>query len=149
MGGHRIGHGTRAAVTLCAAAALAAPVGAASAAPATDGPGRQGTGQAAVLDCSARPEVRPGAFLLACGDGNSRLVSLQWASWGTRAAVGRGVNQVNDCVPYCAVGTFRSYPVTVRLGSPDDCGHFTRISLTYTGDRPDGAPRTVSYPLPG
>ncbi|MEU9554042.1 hypothetical protein [Streptomyces fumanus] len=149
MGGHRGRHGTRAAVTLCAAAALAAPLGAASAAPATDGPARQGAREPSVLDCAARPEVRPGAFLLACGDANSRLVSLHWARWDARAAVGRGVNQVNDCVPYCAVGTFRSYPVTVRLDSPDDRSHFTRISLTYSGERPAGAPRTVSYPLPG
>ncbi|MEU3694951.1 hypothetical protein AB0E75_04850 [Streptomyces griseoviridis] len=145
----------RAVVTLCAAAALAAPLGAASAAPATEPePQRHRTGGPVLPDCQGRPEVRPGAYLLACGDGNSRLDSLRWSRWDARAAVAQGVNVVNDCVPYCAAGTFRSYPVTVRLEAPaGDRGagepRFTRISVTYTDGRPAGAPRTVSYPLPG
>ncbi|MFK0115410.1 hypothetical protein [Streptomyces sp. NPDC090994] len=149
------GHAMRAAVTLGAAAALAAPLGAASATTPSPEPDRHRTGGPVLADCQGRGEVRPGEYLLACGDGNSRLDSLHWARWDADAAVGRGVNLVNDCDPYCAAGTFRSYPVTVRLEAPVADGkhpgepRYTRISVTYTDGRPDGAPRVVSYPLPG
>ncbi|WP_122619165.1 hypothetical protein [Streptomyces sp. Tu 4128] len=142
----------RAAVTLCAAAALAVPLGTATAAPAA--PARQTT-DPVLVDCAGQPEVRPGTYILACGDGNSRLVSMHWYRWDAEAAAGRGSNAVNDCVPDCATGAFRSYPVTVRLDRPTasagDPGerHFSRITLTYTDGRPDGSPRTVTQPLPG
>ncbi|WP_320777373.1 hypothetical protein [Streptomyces sp. CRN 30] len=149
------GHAMRAAVTLGAAVALAAPLTAASATAPTPGdpdPHRHRGGTTVLADCQGQSEVRPGSHLLACGDGNSRLVSLHWGRWDADTAVGRGVNQVNDCDPYCAAGTFRSYPVTVRLEAPTGGHgsgerHFTRISVTYTDGRPDGSPRTVSYPL--
>ncbi|MEU3731394.1 hypothetical protein AB0E81_18500 [Streptomyces sp. NPDC033538] len=146
----------RAAVTLCAAAALAIPMGTASAAPSAEQPTQppvQRTQDPVLVDCAWQPEVRPGSFLLACGDGNSRLVSLHWLRWDANAAVGRGTNAINDCDPYCAAGTFHSYPVTVRLDQPrtweKDPGerHYTRMTLTYTDGRPDGSPRVVTYPL--
>ncbi|MFH8974447.1 hypothetical protein [Streptomyces sp. NPDC017890] len=149
----------RAAVTLCAAAALAIPLGAVSAAPSADDAAgtrqnqSQQTRDPVLVDCSWQPAVRPETFLLACGDGNSRLVSLHWIRWDGNTAVGRGTNAVNDCVPYCAAGTFHSYPVSVRLDQPraweKDPGeqHYTRMTLTYTDGRPDGSPRVVTYPL--
>ncbi|MGW8063711.1 hypothetical protein ACVV2G_15885 [Streptomyces ziwulingensis] len=142
----------KAAVTLCAAASLAVPLGTASAAPSAEN-ASQRTRDPVLVDCSSRPDVRPEAFVLACGDGNSHLVSLHWSRWDADAAVGRGSNAVNDCVPYCAAGSFRSYPVTVRLDQPRTWGkdpgewHYTRMTLTYTDGRPDGFPRTVTYPL--
>ncbi|MEU9646576.1 hypothetical protein [Streptomyces sp. NPDC048188] len=146
----------RAAVTLCAAAALAVPLSAASAAPSAPSAARtQQTGDPALVDCSGQPQIGPESYVLACGDGNSRLVSLRWYRWDPEAAVGRGTNAVNDCDPYCAAGAFHSYPVTVRLDQPTGGGegggerHFTRITLTYTDGRPDGSPRTVTLPLPG
>ncbi|WP_217168169.1 hypothetical protein [Streptomyces sp. AC512_CC834] len=146
----------RAAVTLCAAAALAVPLGTASAAPSAPAAARtQQTQDPVLTDCAGQPQVRPEAYILACGDGNSRLVSMHWYRWDANAAVGRGTNAVNDCDPYCAAGAFHSYPVTVRLDRPrageQDTGqrHYTRITLTYTDGRPDGAPRTVTYPLAG
>ncbi|GHB46030.1 hypothetical protein GCM10010377_41130 [Streptomyces viridiviolaceus] len=146
-------HPTRTAVTLCAAAALAIPLGTASAAPSAERTGHHHARDPVLVDCFWSPEVRPGAFLLACGDGNSHLVSLNWSRWGSQSAMARGVNVVNDCKPYCAVGTFRSYAVTVRLDQPrtwekdPDRQQFTRMSLTYHDGRPEGYPRTVTYPL--
>ncbi|MDT0615821.1 hypothetical protein [Streptomyces lancefieldiae] len=142
----------RAAVTLCAAAALAVPLSTASAAPPAEHTARQ-TQDPVLVDCSSQPDVRPEAFVLACGDGNSRLSALRWVRWDANSAVGRGTNAINDCVPYCAAGAFHSYPVTVRLDQPraweKDPGeqHFTRITLTFTDGRPDGFPRVVTYPL--
>ncbi|MER6981673.1 hypothetical protein [Streptomyces carpinensis] len=149
-------HTVRAAVTLGAAALLSAGLATASAAPAAQSsatPEHAKPPRPVLVDCFWKPQARPDAFILACGDANSRLASLHWSAWNARSAVARGVNFVNDCKPYCAAGTFHSYPVIVRLDRPEpwkknpQMKHFTRMSLVFTGARPDGAPRVVTYPL--
>ncbi|MGQ4349235.1 hypothetical protein [Streptomyces sp. SAS_275] len=146
----------RTVITLCAAASLAAVMGTASAAPQAPGAVRapQPKQSAPVLvDCLWKPDVRPTNFILACGDGNSRLVSLHWSHWNQSSAEARGVNVVNDCKPYCAAGRFHSYPVVVKLDHPQSWKknphqrHYTQMTLVYTHDRPAGFDRTVSYPL--
>ncbi|WP_327365737.1 hypothetical protein [Streptomyces sp. NBC_01217] len=105
------------------------------------------------VDCFSEPQVRPGDFLLACGDGNNRLIALRWSDWGHTTAVGRGLDAVNDCQPFCAEGTFHSYPVTVRLDRPTswkknpDLQRFTRLQLVYTDGTPSHTPRHVTYRL--
>ncbi|MEU9734595.1 hypothetical protein [Streptomyces sp. NPDC048002] len=147
------------AAALCAVAALATAAGtpssaAGSAQSAPPTRAVQAPGDTPVLvDCLWHPKVRPADFMLACGDGNSRLASLKWSQWGERTARATGVNHVNDCKPYCAAGRFHSYPVTVRLDRPEPwkknprLSHYTRITLTYTEGRPAGYAATVSYPL--
>jgi hypothetical protein len=134
---------------------LSAVMGAASTAPAASPPphAAQRPGHPVLVDCFWHPQVRPADFILACGDGNSRLSSLHWSRWGQDAAVATGVNEVNDCKPYCAAGRFHSYPVVVLLDQPQSwkehprLRHYTRVSLVYTDARPDGSGRVVSYPL--
>jgi hypothetical protein len=60
--------------------------------------------------------------------------SLRWIGWGMRTAVVNGDDWRNNCKPYCAAGTYRGYPVRVRLyrrrhmaGRPV----FTRVAITY------------------
>ncbi|WP_217238566.1 hypothetical protein [Streptomyces sp. AC555_RSS877] len=146
------------AAALCAATAFVAAMGPASASPAA---APASSGRAAVqqvrptvlVDCLSKPQVRPVDFMLACGDGNSRLASLRWARWDAASAEAKGVNRVNDCKPYCAAGTFHSYRVVVRLDEPRSWKkdpqqkHYTRMTLTYTGDRPERLARTVTYTL--
>ncbi|MDR6974061.1 hypothetical protein J2X68_000739 [Streptomyces sp. 3330] len=151
-------HTTRTAVMLCAALGLTAAVGSASAVPAASTPTartaavRQATAPV-LVDCLWHAKVRPGDFILACGDGNSRLVSLHWDSWGAKSARATGVNVVNDCDPYCAAGAFHPYAVVVKLDRPQPwkknprVQHYSRITLTYLGDRPEQFGRVVSYPL--
>ncbi|MEU1307040.1 hypothetical protein ACQEV4_20295 [Streptomyces shenzhenensis] len=106
-----------------------------------------------LVDCFWNSSVRPGDFILACGDGNSRLTELHWSAWGRDSATAQGVNLVNDCKPYCAAGKFHAYPVTVRLDHPErwqrhpELNHYTRISLTYSENRPDGYERVTTLPL--
>ncbi|WP_234432532.1 hypothetical protein [Streptomyces sp. NRRL S-378] len=125
---------TRTGILLSAAAALAAaaiPVSASqpTAAPAPD---------PVVVDCFSKPQTRPEEYLLACGDGNNRLVDLHWTTWGPQTATATGTDMVNDCRPYCAAGRFRPYPVTVTLSHPqpwpDHPGtqRFSTIRLLYT-----------------
>ncbi|MFH8336657.1 hypothetical protein [Streptomyces sp. AM6-12] len=152
------------AVTLAAAALLTAGMTTASASPptttasptATTSPAataRGSRGDRVLVDCFAHRNVRPTDFILACGDGNSRLKGLQWSSWGTGGATGTGTNWVNDCKPYCAAGTFHPYPVVIRLSGDTQWkkhpsfDRFTQLTLTYTGARPEGFQRVMSYPL--
>ena len=145
------------AIALCAAASLGAAMGAAPAVPAasptfTQAAKRQ-TGQPVIIDCLWHPRVRPAQFVLACGDGNSLLHSLHWSRWAPKSAVARGFNEVNDCKPYCAAGTFHSYAVIVRLDHPKPwkrhphLRQYTRMNIVYTGGRPEGFRRVVTYPL--
>ena len=109
-----------------------------------------------VISCLGRPEARPRGFTLACADGNDYLTGLSWTSWTPRLASGYGTQVVNDCLPYCAVGHFHSYPVLVvlwgraaRRGNPGTL-RYTKITLIYTGARPKvlgGYPGTVTETL--
>ncbi|MDQ0994575.1 hypothetical protein [Streptomyces sp. V3I7] len=141
------------AIMFWAAVLFAGGVTTASAARPDSAPAGQPASGPVLVDCFWRSNVRPNDFVLACGDGNSRLAGLHWSQWGPAGATAQGVNVVNDCKPYCAAGTFRSYPVTVRLDRPDtwkkDPGltHFTRMSLTYSGGAPEGYSQVMTYPL--
>ncbi|WP_326586102.1 hypothetical protein [Streptomyces sp. NBC_01294] len=107
----------RTATLLCAAAALvAATVPASAHTRAAPAPVPE---PVVVVDCFSKAQVRPEEYLLACGDGNNRLVELRWDTWGPRTATATGIDMVNDCNPYCAAGRFRPYPVTVTLSSPE------------------------------
>ncbi|MGW3495445.1 hypothetical protein [Streptomyces sp. NPDC001020] len=149
-------HRISTAVTVCAAASLVAGMGSASAAPASPPAppvARQQTGNTVLVDCFWHPQVHPSDFMIACGDGNSRLTSLHWSRWDSNSAVGEGFNVVNDCKPYCAAGTFHSYPVVVRLDHPQpwkthpQLRHYTQMSLVYTNAKPEGFAQVVTYPL--
>ncbi|WP_338674959.1 hypothetical protein V1460_19690 [Streptomyces sp. SCSIO 30461] len=144
-----VNHKLATSLMLCAAATLTAVV------PATASTAAPTTSRLVAVDCFSNPQTRPGDFLLACGDGNNRLVDLKWATWGPDSAVGSGIDMVNDCQPYCAAGRFHSYPVTVRLDRPEtwekhpELKHFTRMQLTYTGDRPAHTQQEMAYALWG
>ncbi|MFF1412452.1 hypothetical protein ACFVX6_22230 [Streptomyces sp. NPDC058289] len=162
--GGRPAHGSRrkvrTATLLCTVAALTAAVLPASAA---SSPHTSGTASSArttdpqdpvvIVDCFSQAQVRPAEYILACGDGNNRLVDLRWDSWGPGSATATGTDMVNDCRPYCAAGRFRAYPVTVTLSHPQawpehpDLRRYTTIRLFYTDTAPDPVPKDVTYKL--
>ena len=94
-----------------------------------------------VYNCT-HAQVRPGSFTLACADGNSVLTHLAWSSWTATAASGTGTQVINDCVPYCAAGKFRSYPARVTFWRSEPVpGHsgqryFSRVTVRYPAARP-------------
>jgi hypothetical protein len=65
--------------------------------------------------------TKPRSIIVACGDGNFQLKSLRWKRWNKPRAKARGRAWINDCVPYCAAGTFHSYPARVVLSRPFYC----------------------------
>ncbi|MFB6615589.1 hypothetical protein ACIGFK_37375 [Streptomyces sp. NPDC085524] len=147
--------GVRTATLLCTAAALAAtvvPASAHTAGPAAPRP-LDPAAPVVVVDCSSQPQIRPEEYILACGDGNNRLVGLRWDSWGAKTATATGVDMVNDCRPYCAAGRFRPYPVSVTLSNPqvwpDHPGvqRYSTIRLLYTDTAPAPVSKDVTYKL--
>ena len=54
-----------------------------------------------IVNCLSMEQVRPPAFVLACGDGNTFLKGMHWPTWQS-AAYGTGTLWANDCVPDCA-----------------------------------------------
>ncbi|MFJ7269041.1 hypothetical protein ACIQV3_20780 [Streptomyces sp. NPDC099050] len=143
----------RTATLLCAVAAMTAAVLPASAAPAREPARDPAPDPVVVVDCFSQAQMRPAEYLLACGDGNNRLVRLRWNTWGPASATATGTDMVNDCRPYCAAGRFRAYPVTVTLGDPQpwpehpDLRRFTTIRLLYTDTAPEPVPKDVTYKL--
>jgi hypothetical protein len=103
---------------------------------------RQYSERTVVINCQGQPQVRPGSFTLACADGNDYLSSLSWTSWTPGLASATGVQHENDCVPYCAAGHFRRYPVDVvfwgSAAAPGGLGsqRYTKVTLLYPGARP-------------
>jgi hypothetical protein len=104
--------------------------------------GSNATGRQVAITCENKAVVRPGTFSLACGDYNDALVRVSWTSWTPRLASGYGTETLNDCVPDCADGKFRNYPVDVVFwGSATVKGHpaehrYTYYTLVYPGPRP-------------
>ena len=94
------------------------------------------------LDCSFKPQVKPGTYVLTCADAGIGLERMRWTSWTQKLASGYGSEWENDCRPNCAAGHLHHYPVLAVLwGSGSVQGHpaerrYTQLTLIYTGARP-------------
>jgi hypothetical protein len=87
------------------------------------------------------PSVKPSTIVLACADFNALLEHLTWSSWTATGATATGVFTYNDCVPYCALGTFHSVPARVQLSYPVETRagkEFATITYSYTNPSPPG-----------
>lgn len=82
---------------------------------------------------------KPSRVLVACGDGNARVVGLRWSVWTSTHAVGSGTWQQNDCQPDCARGRFHDFPVRLDLDHPMR-GQGTVIFGDVTASFPRAAP---------
>jgi hypothetical protein len=114
-----------------------------------------------VIDCMNKPQVWPSSFVLTCADANDALSGLTWTTWTPARATATGTEQVNDCRPNCAEGTFHSYPVQAVLSGAAPVPHhpgerrFTKLTRHYPGARPPHynghkwvpGPRTVTIGL--
>jgi len=60
--------------------------------------------------------------------------------WSSTAAFGTGVEEANDCNPYCAAGTFIPWPVTVSLNGPRTDGLGTQFTRAIIDRQWDGDP---------
>jgi hypothetical protein len=109
------------------------------------------SGRIDVTNCN-RELYKPKAIVTACGDGTDILAKLKWTSWNRSGATGRGIDEVNPCKPDCASGHVKSFAATIKLSKPITCRKqkhkvFDLLTVTYTGKRPRGAPRTAKLSL--
>lgn len=95
-----------------------------------------------VSNCG-KQQTRPADLTIACGDGNDYLKSIAWTFWSGELAKGAGIEEVNDCTPYCAAGRFHSYQVSITLDQVRS-NRFTRLRLHYAGARPAHTPQDVA-----
>lgn len=94
-----------------------------------------------VFDCG-HAQIRPRDFILTCADGNSYLANLSWSTWTTPFPTATGTQMLNNCIPYCADGTFHKYPVDVVFWRREPLPHhpgmqyFSRVTVLYPAARP-------------
>jgi hypothetical protein len=95
-----------------------------------------------VLDCNAKPEVKPGTIILTCADDGIGLKDLHWTRWTSHGAAGYGTFWENLCVPNCADGHIEQMPARVTLrGSAAVKGHrgdrqYTLLTAVFPHKRP-------------
>jgi hypothetical protein len=151
-----------AALALCGLAVIAT-AGCGSAASAASLGKQQTVGTTAVpvvVVCFNKTQIRPGSYLLACGDGSAYLERLNWAAWGPSSAMASGTFIVNNCTPDCAEGRGIAFGVLAVLWNaqpwPGHAGvrYFTELTMIFTGNRSYTAggkayqqPQTVTYPM--
>jgi hypothetical protein len=92
---------------------------------------------------SDKAAYKPEKVIVACGDGNFYVVKLDWSKWTGRAASGNGVGKLNDCMPNCAQGQFRSYKVKLIASKPVTCSNgkreFSRLAFYFRHKHPGTA----------
>lgn len=101
------------------------------------------------LDVSSNFVVRPATMWFGCceqfvigGPGVStaafrsgRLGRIRWKRWSSARSVGVGLLWVDNCVPSCTSGRFRSRPVSIQASRLVN-GRYTRLLLIYrSGNR--------------
>jgi hypothetical protein len=116
------------------------------------------TPQRVLLDCLRKPTVKPGAYIMACADGNAGLQGLHWTAWAAKQASGYGTFYENDCTPSCVAGHFHKYSALIMAwGSGTVAGHpadlrYTELTLIFPGTRPPvfttvNGKQVVTHPL--
>jgi hypothetical protein len=87
-----------------------------------------------------KPVAHPESFVINC-DGSLQVKDLKWSQWSESSATAAGIAEIDNCVPYCAAGRWRSDPVKMTLATPmwDQCMWvFQTIELTFIGPHPRG-----------
>jgi hypothetical protein len=72
----------------------------------------------------------------------NRNSGIDWTKWTTDVALGSGYNQLNNCEPDCAGGTFTGSAVKIEMWRPQTLHGtlvFTRMTIFYKHSHPSGA----------
>jgi opacity protein-like surface antigen len=94
-----------------------------------------------LVGCNESGRVRPTRFNPICNDGAYTVVGLHWSAWSDSAARGAGEFYTRSCVPTCAKGTVKLYPVNVSAWRVRS-GDYTRFSYSFTRGVPSGFSRS-------
>jgi hypothetical protein len=102
----------------------------------------------------ASSDVEPDRITLACADAGSVAHNLKWTDWGEPVADATGTLTLNDCIPYCARGTYHDYPVHLILSGLKECPYgrtrqYTELSLEFPDRDPGDDPLEFHGPKHG
>jgi hypothetical protein len=77
-----------------------------------------------VVDCLDKYATNPSDIIITCADANMGVEKIEWESWNTVEASGRGVFYENDCNPDCASGQILRQDAVISLSriQKDKCG---------------------------
>jgi hypothetical protein len=118
------------------------------------------SGVPVVIACINTTQIRPGEYILPCGDGTAYLYHLNWSAWTSSSALASGIYSFDDCTPSCAGGHGHSFGVLAVFWDvqpwPGHAGvrYFTRLTIIFTGHRSYTVggkayqePQTLTIPL--
>jgi hypothetical protein len=88
-------------------------------------------------------EVRP-KVIYDSGDSSGVVDHLVWSDWGGPQAHATGVQEVNNCTPNCASGTYTGYPATVTLAGLTPYGTGLEAYSTIVIQASDGSTETYT-----
>jgi hypothetical protein len=109
--------------------------------------------QPVLVDCLGHGHVKPKSEVLTCADANDALTKMVWSQWATQA-LGTGSEAINTCVPNCAQGHIKHYPVITVLWrqqarkSPSSGKSYSRATIIYPGQVPKGFTQSRTVHLP-
>ena len=89
-----------------------------------------------------------GTGLLGGRNVRDRNSGIDWTQWTANVALGSGFNQLNNCTPSCAGGTFRGYPVRIELWRPRTLSGtlvYTRMTIFYKKHHPPGEQKHYTF----
>jgi hypothetical protein len=108
------------------------------------------SGGVKITNC-VKASTRPKMLTLTCGDGNTVLSGLHWASFGGTSAHASGTFEMNTCMPNCAQGKVVRYPVSVKAGDMRRCRAglrvYNKLTLRFTGRSPSAVSRLKHWTL--
>ena len=84
------------------------------------------------------------------GDGSGYVKDLVWSNWGGQQATATGVQEIDDCNPNCAQGSFAGYAATVTVAGLKPYGTglegYSTIVIEAPGaDETSGADEAYTY----
>lgn len=68
-----------------------------------------------VVDCVDKYATNPSDIIITCADANMGVEKIEWESWNTVEASGKGVFYENDCNPDCASGQILQQNAVISL----------------------------------
>jgi hypothetical protein len=89
-----------------------------------------------------------GTGFLGGADVGDESSSIEWTQWTTGAALGTGFDQLDNCDPDCADGTYTGYRVRIDMWRPRVLAGtlvFTRMTIFFLRHTPRGAPHHYTF----
>jgi hypothetical protein len=95
-----------------------------------------------LYNCAGHAESKPSGLVLACADAGDELVGLHWHGWGDGGAFAKGSEVVLTCVPNCASGHTKRFPIIAVVSGLTLSGTdaaYRQLVVNFTSKRTPGS----------